>query len=425
MVDQSDLPFRLLCRKYGCPVAVTPMIHSRLLVESPEYRKKFLPRALACHDRPLIAQLCGSGHTPQFVLLAAQMLQDTGLVDGIDLNCGCPQGIARRGKYGAFLLEEPEALVDLVTLLSAQLQIPVSVKVRLLPVKTTLAATTITEAINPTDDDDEHDYDDVDREAQDMTTDSDAPKVDLDASMALYRRLVHDAGIHMLTVHGRTRHHKGHHVGPCHMGAIQQVVQEFGKFIPIVANGSIASRQDALECLQFTGCDAVMSSEAILEYPALFETPRLGDSVAPRRSRLQLAREYLQLCEQYPPQIGGQGSGIKCIRMHLHRILHADLHVHVAIRDALCVAKSLAALQATLDALQEIHTRHHHDVSTVELSWYYRHRQPQNDENLTSNVPSQRDRESAIKKMELAEDTADCFACLFEGAVADIDEYDY
>lgn len=39
---------------------------------------------------------------------AAKMLENE--VDAIDINLGCPQGIARKGHYGSFLLEEPELI---------------------------------------------------------------------------------------------------------------------------------------------------------------------------------------------------------------------------------------------------------------------------------------------------------------------------
>lgn len=87
MVDQSDLPFRLLSRRYGANLCFTPMIHSRLVVTSKAYRKKFTGNWPA-EDRPLIAQLCGS--EPDLVLEAARLLEP--YVDGIDINCGCPQG---------------------------------------------------------------------------------------------------------------------------------------------------------------------------------------------------------------------------------------------------------------------------------------------------------------------------------------------
>ena len=78
MVDQSDLPFRLLCRKYGANLCVTPMIHSRLLVTSEMYRSKFIGNFIP-EDRPLIAQICGSD--PETVLKAAKYVEP--YVDGI------------------------------------------------------------------------------------------------------------------------------------------------------------------------------------------------------------------------------------------------------------------------------------------------------------------------------------------------------
>ncbi|GFZ05423.1 FMN-linked oxidoreductases superfamily protein [Actinidia rufa] len=38
MVDNSELPFRMLCRKYGAEAAYTPMLHSRIFIETQKYR---------------------------------------------------------------------------------------------------------------------------------------------------------------------------------------------------------------------------------------------------------------------------------------------------------------------------------------------------------------------------------------------------
>lgn len=40
MVDNSELPFRMLCRKYGADAAYTPMLHSRIFTETEKYRNQ-------------------------------------------------------------------------------------------------------------------------------------------------------------------------------------------------------------------------------------------------------------------------------------------------------------------------------------------------------------------------------------------------
>lgn len=39
MMDQSELPFRMLCRKYGATAAYTPMFHSRPFALQRGYRR--------------------------------------------------------------------------------------------------------------------------------------------------------------------------------------------------------------------------------------------------------------------------------------------------------------------------------------------------------------------------------------------------
>lgn len=355
MVDASDLPFRLQCRSYGLNLAFTPMIHAKLFCTRPNYQHKFfnLQSGVPKEDRPLIAQFCGSD--TEHVLQAATMIQPH--VDAIDINCGCPQGIARRGNYGAFLLEKSDELISLIKHLVANLEIPVCVKVRLLP-------------------------------------------SGIQDSLDLYQKLV-DAGVSMITIHGRNRHQKGRDTGRADWDTIARAVKLLGHRVPILANGSVSNHQEALECLRVTNADGVMVSEALLEYPPLLlmkQQPRVV-------SRLSLARQYMDLARQYPPQEGGQGSGLKCIRAHLHRFLHADLQQHTTVRDTLVHGKTMQDFEQALDELQQIYQQIDHDISKEQLSWYMRHRE---------NYDAKPKRVTPPPESEELEDTAMYMPNLFE-----------
>ena len=94
MVDQSELAFRQLCRRHGATGAYTPMLHSRLFLETAAYRAEHFTTCQ--EDHPLLAQFCAND--PATFVRAAQYVQH--FVNGVDLNLGCPQRIASRGKYG-------------------------------------------------------------------------------------------------------------------------------------------------------------------------------------------------------------------------------------------------------------------------------------------------------------------------------------
>ena len=98
MVDQSELPFRILTRKYGANLCYTPMLHSKMMTTQKKYKQEHF--TTCAEDRPLVAQLCGND--PETMVKAAKMIE--GEVDAIDVNFGCPQAIAKRGNYGSYLL---------------------------------------------------------------------------------------------------------------------------------------------------------------------------------------------------------------------------------------------------------------------------------------------------------------------------------
>lgn len=124
MVAQSELAFRLLARRYGAELCYTPMLLAKLYAAVPEYRADHFSTCAA--DRPLVAQL--AGHDPDTMVRAALLLQPH--VDAIDINLGCPQGIARKGKYGAYLLPDVERVCQIVRALCAAIDLPITCKVR-------------------------------------------------------------------------------------------------------------------------------------------------------------------------------------------------------------------------------------------------------------------------------------------------------
>jgi tRNA-dihydrouridine synthase len=507
MVDQSDLPFRLLCRRYGANLCFTPMVHAKLVVQSMRYRQKFIGNFIL-QDRPLIAQICGSD--PETVLEAARLLEPH--VDGIDINCGCPQGIAKRGNYGAYLLEQEDELLTLVRYLVQHLTVPLSVKVRLLP-------PTRDDGNNDDCDDENDDCLDENKIEEEYGSDNDDdqkeqvqgeegtdPPINNDVcssnnkknkntcknvisqqkSLELYTKLV-DAGIHLLTIHGRTRHEKGpQKLRNPDWETIRAAVDLLGHRIPIFANGGIETFQDVQECLAITNADGVMSSESVLEYPPLFydinshnqhqnnttttstttsnntqqETKEYSSSVennfkSDTRTvgRLQLAQEYMDLAHQYPPEKGGQGSGLKCIRIHIHRFLHADLQSNPTIRDIVVREDTVEGLQRAIDEIRAFRTMDEtacsssssdgsngkvngngesslelsssHDVTKEKLSWYLRHRRSPEERAAQARLLAEYVAQRAGEEVKEEVEAADCCSTFFNNMATGDDVGDY
>lgn len=92
--------------------------------------------------------------------------------------------------------------------------------------------------------------------------------------MSLVKR-IEAAGASLLTVHGRLKEHNKHRVGAANHCIIKEIKDTLK--IPVIVNGGISTFKDVEEALENTGCDGVMSSESILEYPALFDPSKCHD----------------------------------------------------------------------------------------------------------------------------------------------------
>ena len=279
MVNQSELAFRLLCRRYGTQLAVTPMFHSENFGKDPTYRADAIqtPKEPSA-DRPLVAQFCGNN--PATVLKAARFVE--GWADAVDLNLGCPQGIAKRGHYGSFLLEESQLLHDIVATLHQYLSIPVTCKIRIV--------------LHPI-----------------------TGQPDYESTIALVRML-QEAGAALITIHGRSRFQLKDAVGACDFDLIRLVKQNAS--VPVFANGGIYDMRDVQRCMAITGADGVMSSESLLCNPTLFSGQRV-DSI-------RIAKEYMHIVHEL------EASNIQTeqsmVRAHLFKMLYQQSVTHAHTR---------------------------------------------------------------------------------------------
>ena len=78
---------------------------------------------------------------------------------------------------------------------------------------------------------------------------------------------VESVGVNFITVHGRTRQQM-YHPG-IDMDAIKSVKQAVN--IPVIGNGDIVTPQDAINMMDYTGCDAVMVGREALSRPWIFK----------------------------------------------------------------------------------------------------------------------------------------------------------
>lgn len=177
-------------------------------------------------DRPLFVQFCAN--KPEELLEAARYVAS--YCDAVDLNLGCPQGIARSGHYGAFLQEDWDTIYKLINILHKELSVPVTAKMRIL-------------------------------ETRERTLE--------------YAKMILSAGASILTVHGRRREQKGHNTGLADWSMIRYLRENLPPDTVLFANGNILNSGDIEACLAATGADGVMSAEGNLSDPTIFaKSPR-------------------------------------------------------------------------------------------------------------------------------------------------------
>lgn len=234
----SDLPMRLMGRKYHPGLIFTEMIKIEALIRHEINTYRILDYKGSEH--PIGAQICGTN--PESAAEAAKIVQDLGF-DLVDLNCGCPVDKVTKDGSGSGMLKNPKLIAKVISSMKSAVSIPVTLKIRA-------------------------GWDESNRNAP------------------LISKIAEDAGADAVFVHGRTR--KQAYQGKADRSIIKECKRST-KSIPVIGNGDVFDAGSAIEMFESTGCDAVLVSRGSMGQPWISEdiTRALnGDAPLPRPPEL-------------------------------------------------------------------------------------------------------------------------------------------
>ncbi len=252
MSDVSNLPFRLLCRKYGASLCYTEMVSSEATVR---HSNGSISRGVTCdEDRPLGLQLMGSD--AQTLVNSAIILEEIHKPELFDINIGCPSHRIIESGCGSALLKNPALIREIIQELCSCVKVPVTAKMRLLN--------------------------------------------NLDDTLNVARN-IEKAGAIALTVHGRTQ--RQGYSGKSNLEFIKAIRDELS--IPVIANGDIFDERSAQHILDHTRCTGLMIGRAAIGNPFIFQ--RISHyldtgEILPLRNfeeKLDDFFEYVTLCRKF------------------------------------------------------------------------------------------------------------------------------
>ena len=218
MAGITDLPFRLICEEYGAGLTCTEMISSKGLYYGDGKTKLLLNTK--DEKRPVAAQIFGSdidamGYAAKFV---------SDFVDIIDINMGCPAPKIVKNGDGSKLLLDLNLVKNIATTVVKASKVPVTVKIRKGWDNNNIVAVEVA-------------------------------------------KILENAGISAITVHGRTR--AEYYSGKADWNIIRKVKESVK--IPVIGNGDITSKEEAIKVFEQTNVDGIMIGRASIGNPWIFE----------------------------------------------------------------------------------------------------------------------------------------------------------
>lgn len=217
MAGVTDLPFRIMCKKYGAGFVYTEMISSKALY----YNDKKTLELIATDKReePFGVQIFGND--PAIMASTAYKALGTG-ASILDINMGCPAPKVANNGDGSALLKDPFLIGKIVKEVVGAVNVPVTCKIR--------------------------------------------SGFDRVADVVEIAKIIEDNGASAITVHPRTR--DMYYSGVADRSLIKLVKDNVK--IPVIGNGDIFTPESALDMINETGCDGVMVARGAQGNPFIF-----------------------------------------------------------------------------------------------------------------------------------------------------------
>ena len=265
MAGITDLPFRIICEQYDPGLVCTEMVSSKGLFYHDEKTKQLLN--MENEKRPIAVQIFGN----DLEAMKYSAKEISKIADIIDINMGCPAPKIVKNGDGSKLLLDLNLASKIIETVVKEATVPVTVKIR-------------------------KGWDNSHIVAVELA------------------KIAEEKGVSAITIHGRTR--EEFYTGTADWNIIKEVKKAVS--IPVIGNGDVKTKEDALAMFEQTKVDGIMIGRASIGNPWIFRQIQeylQGKNITKvsKTEKLQTIMKHIEL----QVKILGENTGIKEMRKYM------------------------------------------------------------------------------------------------------------